>query len=64
MANEVVSKKWYQSKTLWFNIITLVLSTLDTLSGSGFIKPEIYAIIVAIGNVVLRLWFTDKPVTP
>ena len=62
-----MEKEWYLSKTLWFNIITLVVAVA---SGFGFGEfeptPEVFAIaagVVAVVNVVLRVWFTNKALT-
>jgi hypothetical protein len=54
-------KTWWQSKTLWFNIVTLILGVLGAVL--GVVKTELWVIIltavIALGNGVLRIWFTD-----
>ncbi len=60
-----MGKKFYLSKTLWFNVLTLVLLIAQ---GFGFAEFEAYpglaglaAGIVALANVVLRV-ITREPV--
>jgi uncharacterized membrane protein len=59
-----MGKKWYQSKTLWFNIITLVIGVLAAVLGIVETKEWVIAItaVIALGNGVLRIWFTDTPI--
>lgn len=55
-------KSWYQSKTLWLNVITALVMILDLLSKQPFIPPQYVPIVlfaVAMLNVILRVWFTD-----
>ena len=55
------SKKWYLSKTLWFNLIVGVLQTADMAGGTGII-PQPYGIVVqSVANLVLR-YLTKQPV--
>ena len=48
-------KKWFQSKTIWFNavlfVVPLVVDGLTSLS----LPPDVLAAVVAIGNVILRI---------
>ncbi len=44
------------SKTLWFNLV-------DGLMQITGILPPPYGIAVSvIGNIILRTWFTDRPI--
>jgi uncharacterized membrane protein len=53
-------KKWYQSKTLWLNILG-ILSILAQ-SFFGFIVPvEIQEMLLALINIILRL-ITNKEI--
>lgn len=57
-------KKWFQSKTIWLNVVTFVTSGLAAISGSEWIQnnPEAAAIVgglIATCNIVLR-FVTDK----
>jgi len=55
-------KPWYKSKTVWFNIVTILGATVDGLVGmlymvEPFIAPGVYPFImltVGLINVVLR----------
>lgn len=57
-------KKWYQSKTIWFNVLTFVVSSLTALVNGDWVQenPETAAIVsgvIALINIVLRK-ITDK----
>lgn len=56
------SKPIYASKVFWFNAISGALEVIQTLSGARVLPPDIAAMILAGGNVLLR-FFTEKPVT-
>ncbi len=55
-------KPWYKSKTVWFNIISVLGATVDGLVGmlylvEPFIAPGLYPfimLIVGLINIVLR----------
>lgn len=47
-------KKWYQSKTLWYNIVTIALGIVQVVSDVYIIPTEILTLVNGIGNVVLR----------
>lgn len=57
-------KQWYLSKTLWFNIITLVLGVVAALL--GVVETKLWVIVLtavnALGNGILRLFFTDSAI--
>jgi hypothetical protein len=50
-----------KSKTFWFNAVTGTLMILDSLNGK-IVPVETSSIIIAVGNVILRL-MTTKPVS-
>lgn len=55
-------KNWYESKTLWLNMITTVIMVLEltqVIDIMGTEQIKVAAAIVAILNVVLRVWYTD-----
>lgn len=63
------SKAWWQSKTIWFNVLTALL-IIATRHGFSEFTPdpniEFYAqivetVVVAVGNIILRL-VTRQPV--
>ena len=58
-------KKWYQSKTIWFNVLSFVVSSLTALVNGEWIQenPESAAIVsgaIAIINIVLRKITKDQ----
>lgn len=72
MANVKVmvdTKSLAESKTVWLNTVVLVLSIAFAVSrGLGLIEevPNDYAgyvtAAIAIGNVILRIFFTQGPI--
>lgn len=59
------SKKWYTSKTIWFNVIftvlTILSNSLPALQSQFQITPEVYAMISGFVNIVLRA-ITASPI--
>jgi hypothetical protein len=56
-------KKWYQSKTVWFNLLTGLLTSLGL--AQGVVPPEAIPYIATLSgivNVILRVWFTDTKI--
>ena len=49
------SKKWYQSKTLWANVVAGVAGLIQSMTGTAWIDPEAQIGILALVNVVLRI---------
>jgi hypothetical protein len=49
-----MDKQWYQSKTFWFNVITMLIGIIQVISKSYPISPELLALIVGVGNLILR----------
>lgn len=61
----VEKKSFWQSKTLWINVITLVITVLGMAADWTFVTPQAAQIIVfalAAANVILRL-LTSAPIT-
>ncbi|ERL56157.1 hypothetical protein [Psychrobacter aquaticus] len=59
-------KHWYESKTIWFNLIitAMTLATAATPSLEQYMNAEVYGVIatgVAFINAVLRL-VTGQPI--
>ena len=48
-------KKWYQSKTMWINILVIGGMVAEYLLTSQIYSPEIHAIVLAAINMGLRL---------
>lgn len=56
------TKKWYQSKTLWVNIISLALELTQAFTGLNWIPAGTLTIITNFLNIALR-FVTSKPLT-
>lgn len=54
-----MTKKWYQSLTVWFNIVEGALMLADSFTSLGLFTPTTHAIILVIGNFLLRLFKTE-----
>jgi len=55
------SKPWYQSLTLWTNLVGLLIVVLQYLGTINLIDPDTLATILGVLNIVLRLK-TSQPV--
>ena len=58
-------KPWYQSKTIWLNVVTVLIVSLTAISremGLTATQLEIIAVIVAVLNIALRV-LTDRRVS-
>ena len=50
-------KKWYESKTIWLNLIGLAIAAATELTGafpSGTVA-KVSGFVLTIGNIILRL---------
>lgn len=54
-------KKWYESKTLWVNLISLIAMGLHYIFGLELLDIEAQATILAFLNIILRL-ITNKEI--
>ena len=58
------AKKWYLSKTFWFNVVAVVGLVLAQFGYTGEV-PEEWGVfvpaIIALVNVILRLFATKQP---
>lgn len=48
-------KKWYTSKTVWFNVLGLVLLVGQYVVNVHLLSPEHEAAVLTVVNVLLRL---------
>lgn len=56
------TKPWYTSKIVWVNVVATVAAVVDILTQGKLIPVDTvpYLVsVVAILNVILRVWFTD-----
>ncbi len=56
-------KHWYQSKMVWFNVVMTILGITAFFQARGFFDPVTTTTIQGIGNVILRIWFTNTSLT-
>jgi hypothetical protein len=50
-----------KSKTFYFNLITILLGTIQVVSNTYPLPPEVLTLILGIGNLVLRM-MTQEPI--
>ena len=51
-------KKWYKSKTVWFNIVSGAVMAASEAARLG-IDPKVAGIVVVVGNIILRIMTHD-----
>jgi hypothetical protein len=51
-------KKWWKSKTVWFNVVSGAIVICNELAGK-VIPTEVATSVVVVGNVVLRFLTHD-----
>jgi len=57
-----MKKKWYESKTIWIGLITLIYGILKYVGiDIGELTPEAMSTILGIVMIILRI-VTNKPV--
>jgi hypothetical protein len=62
---------WYQSKTLWFNVVSALLAFVPIIGafvklidpGVAVVIDGIIVMVGALGNVILRIFFTTQPIS-
>ena len=54
-------KPWWKSKTLWFNIVSVLVWSAQGMSGITCIPDDVLITIIAVGNAVLRV-ITNQPI--
>ena len=59
-----MKKKWWQSKTVWLNVITFVLGAISVIQ--QYVDAKMVLLVVGLLNValnvILRVWFTDTSI--
>ena len=57
-------KQWYESKTIWFNIIMTISGIAVVITPHIPEKWTAFTMsIQGIGNLVLRVWFTSATIS-
>ena len=62
--NEMETKKWWKSRTVWFNILSGIVGTIVSLQSDQGLSPAVQKALGGVvlgGNLVLR-FLTDKPI--
>jgi len=54
------TKSLFKSKTLYFNLLTILLGVVQVVSNVYYIPTDILALINGIGNVLLRFLTKEK----
>lgn len=47
-------KKWYLSKTLWVNFVSIIALVIHGVTGVDWINPETQAMLLSLINILLR----------
>lgn len=59
------AKPFYQSKTLWFNVLMMIVLIADQVPALWPVAPDwvspAAATVLVVGNIILRVWFTEQP---
>jgi hypothetical protein len=58
-------KKWYESKTFWFNVLALAVAVLENFGYTGVLPEDwqvFVPVVVVLVNLVLRLFATKEPI--
>lgn len=55
---------FYKSKTVWFNILMTLIGVITAFQGMPTLQAwaPLFADILAVGNIILRVWFTTTPI--
>lgn len=59
------TKNWWESRTIWLNILTVLASVLALPESVGIIPAAALPFLLwvnAVGNIVLRVFYTDTVV--
>lgn len=63
-SKKFMSKKWYESSTVYFNIIVTIIGVATSFQGiATFDKyAQVLGAVTVVGNIILRVWFTNQPI--
>ena len=48
-------KNWWQSKTVWLNVLATVVVIVQAIQGQSWVNPEYQVFALAILNALVRL---------
>lgn len=60
------TKEWYQSKTVWANILTFLIAVLALVPDLSFLTPQVVEVLLlvsAVANIALRMWCNTTTVS-
>lgn len=64
---ETVTKPWYQSTTVWFNVLAILLGIATQFDFGSFVPAEwvdqVVLLVVTGVNLALRIFKTATPIT-
>jgi hypothetical protein len=56
------TKQWFKSRTLWFNVITILIGVVQVIAKTYPIPVDVLALIIALGNMILRV-ISGQPIS-
>jgi hypothetical protein len=63
----LASKPWYQSKLVWLGVVMTLAGAvpvaLALVAKSPITPADIVAAVGGVLTVILRVWFTDQPIS-
>ena len=57
------TKSIWASKTLWLNVITIALGIFEVVTKTYTVSPEIIGLVNGLGNILLRMFSANEPLT-
>jgi len=48
-------KYWWKSKTIWLQVIAVIIGAIQALQGAAWFNPEYQVAILAVLNIIVRL---------
>ena len=54
-------KKWFNSKTIWANLLVILAFGIERFVGTDFINAEIGVLLIGFINLILR-FITSEPI--
>lgn len=59
-------KAWFESKTVWLNILTalagIIQLVIEFLNGVDFSVNAIFLLLVGVVNIIIRIFFTKTEI--